>query len=165
MGHRSSLCGKYGGPVDVPKEILERVGKNNWAMLSFALHHGWIEDFKYFRSIKEGRHINAAEAARMMVDPNDEDGLYLNQKEGNRDDICKLFAIGYLLRTDFVSSWEDIPDEHGSNQLEGELKRFEAERISASPHQIRITREIASDYCRKYNLEEALQNFLVKLKI
>jgi hypothetical protein len=85
-------------------------------------------------------------------------------------EFYKLMVEGYLLGTDFVSPlWVMKPngkwlpsdleqtgvvqDEHGANQLEGELRRYWAQKRGIKQiKEIRLTDKIIDDYCAYFGL-------------
>lgn len=99
------------------------------------------------------------------------------------DDFYQLMVEGYLLGTDFVSPlWVMKPDgkytpsdlvqtgivqdEHGKNQLEGELRRYcarvtEIQQLDSIAH-IALTPSILEDYCRSNQLNKEVLSGLAK---
>jgi len=117
-------------------------------------------------------------------------GLFLLTKKVTPQtviDFYRLMVEGYLTGTDFVSTlWVMkhggkfkpldlvqtgiVPDEHGENQLEGELRRYWArERGILQPDNIsslRLTPKILGYYCGTYRLDErAYRNLAKKLNL
>jgi len=81
-------------------------------------------------------------------------------------EFYKLMVEAYLLGTDFVSQRIPIPDEHGANQLEGELKRYWAIKNGIlQPREIGLTKAIIDDYCTTYGLNEVPDRFAERLKL
>ena len=93
-------------------------------------------------------------------------------------ELYQLMVNGYLLGTDYVSPlWVMkpngtekpehlvqtgiVPDEHGANQLEGEIRRHWARRKGIeqpeSISSIAITPLILEHYCRMYALDNGVQ--------
>lgn len=134
-----------------PKEIEDAIGLNAWSALSWALHCGWVQDYKYlFSEIKEHDigvpetviHLlqlcNLMQRTGKFYTFNEELGREEYEKVGSRglfmfidrveaykiQRFYELLVEGYLCGTDFVSDIPPVPDENGNNQLEGELRRF-----------------------------------------
>jgi len=141
---------RLGGPHKhmIPPGILRQIGYDGWAVLSWALHKGWLQDHKLRFSQSEGRDVGVPETVRRMMEPKymdaDRDSRaikdYLSKGASFNVDTFHLRMIeGYLLGTDFVSDMQVrypvgsvipngiVPDEHGINQLEGELRRYWAQ--------------------------------------
>ena len=94
-----------------------------------------------------------------------------------RNAAKRLMIEGYLLGTDFVSQlWVRvngemkqtgiIQDEHGANQLEGELRRYWANKNGIlQPREVSLTRPIIDDYCATYGLNGISDKFAERLKL
>ncbi|MFH0831271.1 MAG: hypothetical protein V1886_00155 [archaeon] len=126
----------------------------------------WIKDYKWIHSKQEGRDIGVPATVDILLGKRKIDTMFAGKEfHGVTLSIHEIkpeyripMIEGYLLIP-------EIPDSDGINQLEGELKRFEAQKKSISPSEVRVTRDIVQDYCKEYDLEEILQKFLIKLKI
>ncbi len=179
--------------VQVPQEILDRIGYEAWEPLSWALQNQWVQEYKWLMSKSSGRDIGVPDTVTAMMmlgrgmlekdyfltsGPSDETGFrglikFESIKPIYTGGVVQLMILGYLLGTDFVSPMKVkrfrpdgsheivqtgiVPDEHGANQLEGELRRQWArvegirqpEAISGIP----ITHRLLEDYCRTYVLD------------
>lgn len=156
----------------IPHYIRDKIGYDGWAVLSWALHHGWVQDYKLRFSQSEGHDVGVPETVRSMMEPEYMDAHkdsraiknYLNDGAGMNVDTFQLRIIeGYLLGTDFVSNmhvrYPDgsiiqngiVPDEHGTNQLEGELRRFWAQE-----------KKLPNEVIRKITLDEAVLKFYIQ---
>lgn len=180
--------------AQLPEIVKMSIGYTAWSALSLALHNGWVQDYKWLFSEREGRDIGVPETIERITGW-DGRGVFFNNdpllsrgtyhifmdrcyKEG-RDikDFRNLMIEGYLLGTDFVSSlWVKangeekqtgiIPDQHGANQLEGEMRRYWAhkQRIQ-NPSEIHITKEIVDDYCTNNGLQNAFLRLVQGLEL
>lgn len=185
----------------LPKEIEELIGYSGWTALSWALHNGWVQDYKWLMSKRLGRDIGVPETIERMLAP--VDGL-LEVDQLRRDyllstadimafkvnmfaDKChgidgrnfrNLMIEGYLLGTDFVSPLRVrdrkglvkfdgiIHDEHGKNQLDGELRRHWSGLYGIGPEKFKLYRQQVFIYCNEHRLrEEAYNNFAKKLNL
>ena|SRR3989338_2765552 len=176
-----------------PENIEESIGYTAWSALSWALHNGWVQDYKWLFSEREGRDIGVPETVERMTgwdgrgvfyndDPLLSRGTYFVfmdrcYKDGKDiKDFRNLMIEGYLLGTDFVSSlWVKvdgqkeeqtgiIPDQHGRNQLEGEMRRYWAHKQGIqNPSEIQVTKEIIEDYCISNGLQEASTRLVQQL--
>ena len=94
-------------------------------------------------------------------------GLFLFVDRIEQQQVLEFYRLlieGYLLGTDFVSPTKTIPDEHGANQLEGELKRYQAQKENIqNPSEIQVTKEILNDYCTIYDLTDRIKIFAEQL--
>ena len=99
----------------------------------------------------------------------------------NMQSFYELMVEGYLLGTDFVSPMQVmkeggtykpqdlvhtgvVEDVHGSNQLEGELRRYFARKHEIEPTKdISLSHQIVVDYCMEYNIFDAYDSFVKKL--
>lgn len=170
----------------VPKEILDKIGFHAWERLSWALHKGWVQDYKYFMSRDSGYDIGTPKTVEKMCCetmafgfyPLNIDFIFNHQvKTPSIREFEKLMIEGYLLGTDFVSpikvringktQYGIVPDNHGKNQLEGELRRYWAMKNNTLHHidRITLTREVIDDYCSNYVLDELAQKFAERLEI
>ena len=81
--------------------------------------------------------------------------------------IKALLTIGYLLGTSKDGTPVVIPDEHGANQLEGELRRYHAMQqdifFDSTIKNLQLTPEIVDAYCAQYALQEAAGRFKERL--
>lgn len=139
----------------VPEVIKDTIGQGGWNSLSWALHHGWVQDSKYLLSQKEGFDVGVSETVRVMLDPDLHDTPV--RRIGPFKDyhtFRQLLIEGYLLGTDFVSNVGNrvVPDEDGRNQLEGELRRFCAIRRNVSPREIILKSDDVHTYCEFHKL-------------
>jgi len=158
--------------ISIPEKVEKAIGYRGWTALSWALQNGWVQDYKYSLSQKEGRDIGTKETVEAIVYPwsctkdrldlLSQGALFLFQDRlemKKRDKAVKLMIEGYLMGTDFVSPlWVMsngkmeqtgiIPDEHGENQLEGELRRYWAKEKEILPSEVILTKAIVREYCK-----------------
>lgn len=189
------------GDVNVPDRVLDSVGYPAWTALSWAIHHGWVREYKLYMSqemarIHPGKYcddVGTPLAVQSMIQvargnvylgyaQDDDDlvnsmGLELFAKRVPRDKNTEFYEFlceGYLLGTDFVSPIQlrengdllplgVVPDEHGVNQLEGELKRYWGKKIRSDPLRIVLEPDILEAYCAQHNLQKAMPAFRERL--
>ena len=181
--------------IPIPKRIEEAIGSSGWSALSWALHNHWVKDYKwYFSELdKNKKDIGTPSTVAMMLDlcclmkitnqfytfSEETDrsefekvgtrGLFMFLERVNPEDALgfyKLMVEGYLLGTDFVSPTRAITDEHGANQLEGELRRYWADKNGIiSPREVSLTRAVIDDYCTTWGLDGASDRFAEKLNL
>ena len=53
----------------VPSHIKSSVGYDGWAVLSWALNHGWVQEYKQRFSSKEGRDVGVPVTIERMMSP------------------------------------------------------------------------------------------------
>jgi|SRR3989344_2043106 len=136
----------------VPEIIKDSIGYTGWEALSWALHHGWVQDYKYLLSQKQRHDVGVPETVRLMLHPEmdvhgviSEGAIHMFPQRVKRENFGafrQLMIEGYLLGTDFVSQLGDrgvVPDRDGKNQLEGELKRFWAQQRRVSPATVELS--------------------------
>jgi len=132
--------------IEAPREIKRLIGQDGWQQLSMYLHYGYVQDAKHYLSEKRGYDVGIPEAVWHLCNPSR--GL---SEPSSDEHFRRLLTIGYLLGTDFVSStwqkidsqrgWEQtgiVPDEHGDNQLEGELRRYWARKTGLQPGDVEL---------------------------
>lgn len=173
--------------IVVPTRIEDAIGFNAWTALSWALHHGWIRDYKHHFSKFEGHDIGVPETVDQMAQFcntmtateefytfNEEPSLgaaaliwsrnlfmFIERVNPNQSQrFSELLVEGYLCGTDFVSDIPPVGDEHGKNQLDGELIRFlmrsENKPIGAIADIIQVNTLdwVVTKYCEYYRLPE-----------
>lgn len=176
--------------ITIPKRVEKAIGYSGWTALSWVLHNGWVQDYKWLFGQLEGRDVGTPETAEAFLYPwssgsqrikiLERGALYLfqNRLEMKKMDAAKKLMIeGYLLGTDFVSPlWVKtngkreqtgiIQDEHGANQLEGELRRYWANKNGIiQPREVELTRAVIDDYCAANELNNAADKFAKRLKL
>lgn len=181
--------------ITVPKRVEEAIGYGGWTALSWALHNGWVQDYKWYLSEINKRDIGTPFTVRMMLDfaglmaatnqfytfseeadrPEGERvgtrGLFMfsdRVEPQKAPEFYRLMVEGYLFGTDFVSPLRRgvVPDEHGANQLEGELRRHWANKNELiQPREVGLTRVVIDDYCATYGLNGASERFAERLKL
>ncbi len=113
--------------MQIPPKIEELIGYSGWTALSWALHNGWVQNYKWLMSERLGRDIGVPETVERMLAP--VNGLLKISDEARKEyllstgdimafnvnmfaDKCQnvdgrnfrnLMIEGYLLGTDFVS--------------------------------------------------------------
>ncbi len=166
----------------VDPKIIGEIGYDGWELLSGALHQGWIQDAKLYLSRDKGIDAGVPETIKSMMSELYQFKQFFATKGtgANKEALEKLLITGYLLGTDFVSPFRVkqpdgqrkptgiVPDEHGANQLEGELRRFWAvergtPKQSEAIGSIKITPLNLKQYCERYGLLEAYDRFAEKL--
>ncbi|MBI4158966.1 hypothetical protein HY500_01760 [Candidatus Woesearchaeota archaeon] len=150
----------------VPEIIEDSIGYTGWQALSWALHHGWVQDYKYLLSQRERRDVGVPETVRLMLYPKrDRHGVISDGarcmfpqrvRPENYDAFRQLMIEGYLLGTDFVSQLGEggvVSDRDGKNQLEGELRRFWAQQRKVSPADVKLSaHHEVQFYCEVHRL-------------
>lgn len=159
--------------IRLPSEVSDRISYTAWTGLSRMIWDNYVPNQKWLMSQTEGHDIGVAETVRRMVEDNplNSRGIdYLVRMRVTKDEskeFKRLLIIGCLLGTDFVT--ENMPpvnDDHGPNQLVGELRRYWATTKGiARPETIQLTREVINDYCTTYQLNDASERFAKKLGI
>jgi hypothetical protein len=107
-------------------------------------------------------------------------GLYILAERiapADMEDARKLLIEWYLMGTDSVNpmrviidgkaNWSGIvPDQHGANQLEGELKRYWAHHNRyADPRNVDVTRIVIEHFCRQYGISDSAPRFAARLDL
>jgi|SRR3989344_5310362 len=83
-------------------------------------------------------------------------------------ELRNLLIEGYLLGNNFLGTMRVrkngkmhsngvVPDQHGKNQLEGELRRYWGKRIGMEPSEIHINDSVLTTYCDENGLKEKAQ--------
>ena len=117
--------------MEIPSKIEELIGYSGWTALSWALHNGWVQNYKWLMSEKFRRDIGVPETVERMLAP--VDGLLkiadVYQRESllstshimsfnvnmfadkcagvDGNNFRNLMIEGYFLGTDFVSTLSD----------------------------------------------------------
>ena len=158
--------------TELPPEVTDKISYNAWTGLSRVICEGWIQNQKWLMSEARGYDIGTPETVKLMVEENPSNSrgiIYVIQyrvKPHEIADFERLTAIGYLLRTNFNMQLPALEDEHGRDQLEGELRRYWARRHSiANPSDVSITYKVIDDYCATYGLNGASDRFAERLKL
>lgn len=157
--------------IQLPSEVSDVISYTAWTGLSAMIWHDYVSNQKWLMSQAEGHDIGTPETVRRMVEenPTHSRGIdYLVRMRVNRNeakDFERLLTIGYLLGTDFVTeNLSPVQDEHGSNQLVGELMRYWAAKNGIqNPKDVRVDRLVIDDYCTVHQLNEASQRFAERL--
>ena len=186
----------------IPQKIKDDIGVPGWNVLSWGLHHEWVQTAKYFLNYNAHRDAAGVPEAvkslasdirhyyRSEIYKSEISHVYQSQRRFSSsseitedsqilDAIQRYMVIGYLLGTDFVSPMRarqpngrvaqsgTVPDEHGLNQLEGELKRFWARergvKDTVAIGTLRINPLVLEQYCDRYGLADEYQRFAGKL--
>lgn len=105
----------------------------------------WVGDHKWLYSEQEGRDIGTPATVDRMI------RIIHGLKPQDRIPLIE----GYLLGP-------DKPDYDGLNQLEGELKRFVAQREMIQPIEVDLCKEHVVQYGNQYNLNKAIIQKLVE---
>ncbi len=204
--------------IPIPERVEEAIEYKGWTALSWALHNHWIKDYKWYFSEMTEKDIGVPFTVAMMLNlcnlMKETNQFYTFSEEPNREEFQKvgtrgllmfldrvdpnnaqqfyeLLVEGYLLGTDFVSPVKAIPDEHGANQLEGELRRYWVNKSRKTDQMdillsklriqdkingltdknilqskdINLTRQIINDYCETYSLNGAYDIFAERLNL
>ena len=188
----SDLLRDQRNPINLPSFVEKPIGFDAWTALSWALHQGWVKDYKWYFSQMIGRDLGTPFTVRLLLWL--ENGLILPGRNyyffeaidqvstdnlatrdlllfSNRVDpaaikeFYQLLVEGYLLGTDFISSVEPVPDQDGANQLEGELRRYWAKRTGVSSQQAILTKEVVEAYCTFYELPGSAYRLSQKLNL
>lgn len=160
--HKSAL------ECHVPLFVKVSIGYEGWEWMSWALHHGYVQDHKYFLSQKAGHDVGVPATATSLIYARvDNLSKVLEETRATLKNIEQLMTVGYLLGTDYVSpiwvrrpkdpqnKWIQtgiVPDEHGTNQLEGELRRWKNHRGGTPRDNFALFSEDVDAYCENYNL-------------
>src|SRR3989344_1031996 len=163
---------EYQNPgIKLPPEVTEKISYTAWTGLSRIICEGWIQDQKWLISRTKGYDIGTPETIRLMIEENPTNSrgvVYVIQervKPHEIADFIRLTSIGYLLRTNFNKELPDLKDDHGQDQLEGELKRYLARKQGkVHPAEVEITSEAVNDYCMTNGLNGAYEKFTKKLR-
>src|SRR3989338_6901078 len=164
----------------VPKRIKDLIGYEGWKNLSFALQNGWVQGHKHLISEEAKHDVGVPNTVHHIVRPNESQywfiispwtHIFYQISDEKLPFFKKLMIEGYLLGTDFVSDilvqkpdlthekTGIVPDEHGSNQLEGELRRHFASRGGIKGkdeiRSIPITPLVLEDYVKHYRLHDS----------
>ena len=176
--------GQYYGSVELPEYITNRLASSAWSALSLAIIEGRFKNFKYHASKKIGKDIMTPEAVGLVLlasgfhrsnipcrieyshldirdDPSTTNLSIVFESRIRRSEIKRFYKLlieGYLLGTNFVSRIPPIQDEHGDNQLEGELKRYGAKTEWKHPMEVTVNRELVKNYCQQYNLSNGRED-------
>ncbi len=158
--------------IYLPSEVTDTISYNAWTGLSRVICEGWIQNQKWLMSETSGYDVGTPETIRRMVEENPTNSrgvVYVVQyrvKQHEIADFVRLTSIGYLLRTNFNMQLPDLEDEHGRDQLEGELRRYWAGKNSlAQPATLPVTRAVIDDYCTTKQLTGAAERFAKRLGI
>src|SRR3989344_1417211 len=134
---------EYQNPgIKLPPEVTEKISYTAWTGLS--------------RIISEENPTNSRGVVYVIQE---------RVKPHEVADFIRLTSIGYLLRTNFNKELPDLKDDHGQDQLEGELKRYLARKQGkVHPAEVEITSEAVNDYCMTNGLNGAYEKFAKKLR-
>ena len=166
--------------VKVPQRILDLIGFSGWEALSWVLQNQWVQEYKLFWSNRDGYDIGVADTVSRILNPK-----IMSENEVSIENHCRiasnvrardvsnfkdLMIEGYLLGTDFVSPlWvkaDDgalvqtgvIKDEHGNNQLMGELARYYMKKHQKYPSQAKISERLI-EFCFDHGLYHLIGKF------
>jgi len=157
--------------IKLPSEVSDKISYTAWTGLSEMVWKGYVSNQKWLMSQADGYDIGTPETVRRMVEenPTHSRGVdYTVRMRVTRDeakDFERLLVIGYLTGTDFVTeNLPAVPDEHGPNQLVGELRRHWARKTRIDhPEKVELTRNVIDDYCAAYSLDGASERFAKRL--
>jgi len=158
--------------IELPSEVKDKISYTAWTGLSRVICEGWIQNQKWLMSESMGYDIGTPETVRLMVEKNPTNSrgvFYVVQHRIKRHEIAdfeRLTAIGYLLRTNFNVQLSALEDEHGRDQLEGEVRRYWARKNGIlQPKEVVLTKAIVDDYCTTYGLNGASDRFTERLSL
>lgn len=110
------------------------------ADLNWVIDNNWVADYKWRYSQEAEKDIGTPATVDKMFARRDQlqnpdytatlserpaDMGLIGLEVVDREELIRVYLLG-----------RDLPDEHGANQLEGELKRFIAQRRKISPQNI-----------------------------
>ena len=75
----------------IQHQILDRIGYDGWAALSWALHDGWIQEYKLRFSHVDGYDVEVPETVRRMIDP-----AYMGSDSDSKSITHSPQAAGYV---------------------------------------------------------------------
>ncbi len=82
--------------------------------------------------------------------------LHLLQQRLNEEPaFAATLTVAHLLRFDLQHYHYTLPDEHGRNQLEGELLRYWSRLTNLPVEEVRLTSTVVENYCRSNKLERS----------
>ena len=158
--------------VALPHEVTDKISYTAWTGLSRVICEGWLQNQKWLMSETIGYDIGTPLTVGLMVERNPTNSRGVTYVVRNRvkhneiADFIRLTAMGYLLRTNFDVQLPPLQDEHGQDQLEGELRRYWARKHdTASPSDVTVTSLVIDDYCITYGLNGASQRFAERLNL
>ena len=172
----------------LPKEIKELIGYSGWTALGWALHNGWVQDYKWpiermLVPVDSLLKINDNLCREYLLSTADIMAFNVNMFADkcygiDGRNFRNLMIEGYLLGTDFVSPLRVrdpegfvkcdgiIRDKNGINQLDGELRRYWSGTYGIRPEKVKLHRQEVFIYCENHKLrEEAYNNFAKKLNL
>ena len=142
--------------IDLPQRVKDKIDCRIWLFMCSILNNHCVQYYKYHLSEEKGMDVGVPATIDMMLS---------RDRSHFRGVDRALMIEGYLLGTDFVSPlWVRtaegsesqtgiVPDEHGANQLEGELRRYWANKHRIdNPRSVQLTQEILIHYCTEHNL-------------
>src|SRR3989344_2209030 len=152
---------------------INQINYHAWADLSFALQHFWVQDQKYLWSSDPGvgYDIGVPETVRRILDNQFGGRKFISDTFQDLYEIRMLMTVGYLLGTDYLNPiWVRNPDwstdqtgvvydEHGRNQLEGEIRRDLAKEVGITDSKeiraIRFNHRNVKKFVEKHGLQPA----------
>ena len=158
----------------VPTQIRGMLDYSGWTALSWAIMHDWVNDYKHLLSEREGRDVGVARTVDVMLYPKSDTHGVLSSgalcmfpqrvRDSDYNNLRKLMIEGYLSGTDFSDNGIRlrIPDHDGANQLEGELRRYFAQRDRRNPRDVELTEAAVTNYCIENDLPVSAQISFVR---
>ena len=152
----------------VPEFVKKNIGYEGWAWMSWTLHNGYVQDHKHFLSQTADYDVGVPVTVTSLIDKRLnglKEILEWNYIDLNR--LQQLTTIGYLIGTDFMSKlWVRRPndpdnkwiqtgiisDEHGANQLEGELRRWKNRQSEKPMDNFDLHEKDVELYCQTHKL-------------
>ena len=125
--------------------------------LNWVISNNWVADYKWKYSQEAGKDIGTpATVDKMFARRNQLRDSSYSSALSERPSDMGLIGLEVFDREELIKSYllgRDLPDEHGANQFEGELKRFIAQRRKISPQDTgEITPQEILNYLHQNNL-------------
>ncbi len=140
-------------------DVMHVIGEEAWSGISWVICHGWIAGYKQQWSQNGDIGVPETVAKLSSWSPLSEevsDKIHSRVRQDQLADVRWFLTIGYLLGTNWSGNNQhyDHVDEHGEDQLVGELKRYWARKRGEDPHQVTLVPALVAEYCLEHRLDE-----------